>query len=643
MKALYELEVELIARAPLLSGGGGDGVRGLNKLFVRRSDGKIALNGSHIKGKLREAVKELSRPLSISDENMIELFGTEESTDNTSKETRDKADQKPTVDYRKKSALRFSDFIITNPTARTAGSPNQNLNQTRLTKVRIDSTTGTSKEQALQMVENLFDSGTEVTVQGRISFIADEAQVASTAETLTKGLRWITALGSSKGSGFGRLERVKTRLVKNEALSLTLPADSSREFCLHFKFEDDLLIGGIKKATYFTESQNTIPGGVIKGSLSRFLNRLCGTLQDWTAINTANTAVAGKYPLLANNFTAIRCSHAFPTAADNEHRPVTIPFSAVKLKGESGVHDVALLDDQAFIECPRKPDFQINWKSFGDAHQLFGWRFPEITNKTRTAIHAKSKRAKDEHLYTFQYLTPFETGESAQQGCRKKIKWISTLTLPELDSAEEQQALARELLDAIAQGWRCLGKRDARFNLSIHTPPASAHHEYFAPHEPERESNLAVVVLQTDALLFDGRRLAEHEGAYPNIEEAYRQYWSETTGGSCKLVRFFARQKFAGGFQAKNNFKLYDHYYPFVLTEAGSVFVLEMIDPEKANDELQSLSLNGLPLPSDIMGWIRKHSTDDAEAWRKCPFVPENGYGEIRLNLAWHWLKQLEH
>lgn len=630
MKALYEIEVVLTARAPLLSGGGGDGVRGLNKLFVRRSDGGIALNSSHIKGKLKEAVCELGPHLALSKENIIELFGAEESDD----ERADNQKRKTEIDYRSKSALRFSDFIITNPTARTAGS----LNRNRLTKVRIDSTTGTSKEQALQMVENLFDVGKEVTLQGRISFFADEEQAALTAGMLTKGLRWITALGSSKGSGFGRLERVKTRLVKNEALGLTPPPDSGRKFCLHFEFEDDLLIGGIKKATYFTESQNTIPGGAIKGSLSRFLNRLCGNPQDWTAIDASNTAVAESYRHLAQHFSAIRCSHAFPVAIDAEHRPVTIPFSAVKLKREVCVHDVALLDDQAFIEHPGKPAFQINWKSSGDAQRLFGWRFPEIANKTRTAIHPTAKRAKDEHLYTFQYLTPYEPGEGAQQGCRKKIKWISTITFPKLDSVEEQQELTRDFLGAIAEGWQYLGKRDARFNLSINKPPASAHHEYFAPHSPKDGSNLAVVALQTDALLFDGKRLAETQGAYPNLEEAYQQYWGEATGGSCRLVRFFARQKFAGGFQAKNNFMLYDHYYPFVLTEAGSVFVLELIDPEKANPELQRFSREGLPLPTEVSGQL-----PDDKPWYKCPFVPQNGYGEIRLNLAWHWLKQLEH
>jgi len=629
MNTLHELQVELTVRAPLISGGGGDSIRGLNKLFIRRSDGRIAVNGSHIKGKLREALEELVTKKACQDEfSVIKWFGPEESTNISSNEQ----NQETAPDYRTKSLLHFSDFIIASPSMQADCSANQK----RLTKVRIDSNTGTSKEQALQIVENLFDPGTQVTLLGTISFFANSSEADATVKTLLTGLKWITALGGSKGSGFGRLERVRTTLRCSAPVFPQTHSGHHQEFSIHFEFLDDLLIGGIKKATYFVESENIIPGGAIKGSLARFLNRLCGTSPDWTAIDTNNSAVSDQFPQLAKYFSKIRCSHAFPVAIDREHRPVTIPFSAVIVKGDKDIYDVALLDQESFIRQPGHLLFQINWKSFEEAYRLFGWTLPEIINKTRTAIHKKSKRAQDESLFTFQYLTPFQPRETGSATCREKIKWIADIRLPDCEQ-EVQQKLAEEFFSAIQQGWRYLGKRDARFNFSIREPEPKAFHEHFEELSLETCDGQAIVVLQTDTLMFDGKTLAENATHFPDLQAAYKQFWDEVTDGSCELIRFFARQKLAGGYQAKNSFQLHEHYYPFVLTEAGSVFVLGIKNPDKADNFLEQFRQSGLPLPSDIKKRIPKGTED----WQKCPFVPENGYGEIRINLEWHWLRDL--
>lgn len=636
MNTFHELKVELTVRAPFISGGGGDAARSLNKLFVRRSDGWIAINGSHIKGKLREALndlrkalKELSNQLGIPDEvKIIDLFGPDESTDRAEERKHPQA----TLDYRMKGQLHFSDFIVTSPSIQADCSANQK----RLTKVRIDSSTGTSKEQALQIVENLFDSGTPVTLLGTISFFSETGEAASTAEILSVGLKWITALGGSKGSGFGRLERVGTTLRSSVPVFPQILSGHHQEFSIHFEFLDDLLIGGIKKATYFVESENVIPGGAIKGSLARFLNRLCGTIPDWTAIDKQNGAVSAQFPLLAEHFFQIRCSHAFPVEFDRTQRPLAIPFSAVTVKGDKDIYDVALLDQESFIRQPGHPSFQINWKSFEKAHRLFGWTLPEIINKTRTAIHEESKRAQDEKLFTFQYLTPFQPRKTGRATCREKIKWIADIRLPDCEP-EMQRKLAEEFFNAIQQGWQYLGKRDARFNFSIHEPEPRAFNEHFEEFSPETCDGQAIVVLQTDALMFDGKTLAENATHFPDLHAVYKQFWDEVTDGSCEMIRFFARQKFAGGYQAKNSFQLHKHYYPFVLTEAGSVFVLEIKNPDKADNILKQLRQSGLPLPSDIKKLIPKGT----EHWQQCPFVPENGYGEIAINMAWHQMRKL--
>lgn len=631
MNTLYELQVELTVRAPFISGGGGDAARSLNKLFSRRSDGQIALNGSHIKGKLREALKELKRHKALPEDfETITYFGPEASDNSQT----DELNAEASVDYRLKGRLRFSDFAVSSPSEQ----PDCSVRQSRLTKVRIDSNTGTSKENCLQMIENIFDPGMPIILLGTISFFSGEEEAASTAGTLSIGLKWITALGGSKGSGFGRLEQVRTTLLKSESIAARTLSGEHSGFSIHFEFLDDLLIGGIKKASYFVESENVIPGSVIKGSLARFLNLLCGTVHDWTTIDLYNTQVSNRFPHFAKYFSQIRFSHAFPVAFDRTHRPVAIPFSAVTVKGDASIFDVALHNSPSLDSQSRIPSFQINWKSSDKARRDFGWTMPEIINKTRTAIHEQSKRAKDEKLYTFQYLTPFQPKETGSERCRKKIKWIADINLPEIDE-KEQKRVAKEFFEAINLGWRYLGKRDAEFAFSVHEPLSSAFNEQFEKVLPEHDDKKAIVVLQTDALMFDGKLLSDEQGFFPDLYDVYKKFWSEVTEGSCEMTRFFARQKFAGGYQAKNNFKLHEYYYPFVLTEMGSVFVLEIHDREKANVKLLEFSQRGLPLPSNITNPIS--SDPDFDYWKKCPFVPENGYGEIKINMAWHWKQKL--
>ncbi|MFQ5741493.1 MAG: hypothetical protein ACE5JX_21050, partial [Acidobacteriota bacterium] len=69
-------------------------------------------------------------------------------------------------------------------------------------------------------------------------------------------------------------------------------------------------------------------------------------------------------------------------------------------------------------------------------------------------------------------------------------------------------------------------------------------------------------------------------------------------------------------------------YAPYLLTTSGSVFVLRETK-EVVRSELEKWLRGGLPLP----GWAVKRYGD---SWRTCPFVRENGFGEIALNLPCH-------
>jgi hypothetical protein len=87
------------------------------------------------------------------------------------------------------------------------------------------------------------------------------------------------------------------------------------------------------------------------------------------------------------------------------------------------------------------------------------------------------------------------------------------------------------------------------------------------------------------------------------------------------LRTVFARQCLAGGYHASRR-RPYPDYYPFVLTEAGAVFRLA-IKGEDTRRKLAEALRFGLPVPR--LG-------GNVATWRTCPYMPENGYGEIVLH-----------
>ena len=391
MNQQYELTVSLTIKGPIISSGGGDAMRGLNRVFSCNAEDQPVLRGSHVKGKLREAMQELSTALPGGHCDLDALFGKEQNND-------DSASDNP-----QRASVQISDFTLSEEPGKPPNSRN--------TRVSIDRRSGTSREQHLQMLENRFQSGSSTIWSGTISFFSpDEEAAQALRKQFDIGLKWISALGGTKGTGYGRLEKVTTVCapsLKSDVVSL---GGECSEFALCFEFIDDLLIGGKKKPdSNFVESKNIIPGNVIKGSFARFLNLICGTISVTQEIDERNSAVANIYPMLVKYFSRLRFLHAFPACSGQVKRPVVIPYSVVQ--GKSRYYDVALLEEVGLDEG-HAPRFQVDWKESDESvaarWKSFGWGSCEIINKTRTAISEKTRTAKEEKLYTFQYLTPYQ-------------------------------------------------------------------------------------------------------------------------------------------------------------------------------------------------------------------------------------------
>ncbi|GAK51376.1 hypothetical protein U14_02619 [Candidatus Moduliflexus flocculans] len=619
LRQRFELTITLTIRGPFITGSGTDAARGFDLMFSRNANDTdtFVLRASHVKGKLREAIRDMQSAGLLTDFALNYYFGQPSDTGVLPR----------------RGQCRFHDFSLI--------SPKQPETTPSLTRVRIDTDTGTAKENALITIEQWLRTGEASVWEGRLDVWASDDRDAETVrQSVLLGLKWITHFGAMKGSGYGRVERVKVemkRIEPDSVFSAALPAPET--LTLQLTFDEELLIGSILRGTNFLESRAVIPGGVIKGALARFLNDLCGSQEP--TVTGRNASVTKHFPELATHFHRLRVSHAFPACPGTTTRPVTVPFSLVK--DDNGVErDLALAFSKGktpgdILLQGRAPFYQIDWKEGDDApiKAQFGWADVSFCNTTRTAIERDTRAAEEEQLYTYQYVLPEDAHDN-------KIPWRASIRLPQPQpgeiTEEEVRALAQQLIAALNAGWRDLGKRDSRFTLQV-TPGAAAPHcprhasGYFAPTD-DPSVKQAIIVLQTDALLFD-----PHAVSHGNFDPAerlralYKEYWHHVTEHTCEMSGYFARQTMAGRYLV-TRFRPDIAYYPYILTEAGSVFALRTRDWEKAQQHLERFERQGLPLPQTMQTEPGKQGS---ALWEACPFTPEDGFGEICINLDWHW------
>lgn len=604
MNALYDLAVTLQIKAPVLTAGRGNEPMVIDRVFYRDCNGNIVLPSSHIKGKLKESINDLKSFPTFSDISIDKWFGLDSSDSFEASN----------------AGLRFSDFILNTEMTKP---PSISI------KVAINLKTGTAKHHALQMNEQLFAPCSTSAWIGHVYFwAADQSEADNIANIINLGFKWITSFGSMKGIGFGQLKKVETNLQICEDSGNISCSIKEKFYNLQIEMQDDLFIGGIVNSSNYRESEKNIPGTVLKGSLAQSLNYLCGNNKN-IPIDEKNDKVEQNYPLLAKFFSQITFSHAFPCPPDQSYRATVIPFSTIEYS-EGKYKDIALISkNQELDHGVQAPKFQIDWKDDIAIRRHYGWQECITTNKTRTRIDKKSRTAQESQLYTFQYVSPFSKLDPDSDTPRQKVKWIANLILP----SSNTEKIAAELFDVMDKAWKFLGKRSSRFTFSINSGKA--------PNAmPQKKdafiNNNAIITLQSDALLFS----AFDQDDLNDLFSLYKKYWDDATQNTCTLVDYFARQKMLGRYYGKQFSQLHDgYYYPYVLTTAGSVFVLQTDEDDLANASniLKSIQENGLPLPLTIREKAENLTIQQNEIWKICPFVRENGYGEILVNLEQHW------
>lgn len=619
----YTLHITLTLTGPVLTAATAPGGYGLDAVFARDpmpptgADGQpvpgehFILPGSLIRGRLRQSWEELN---SVFDQEADRLFDIEALLGPDPMNDQRNPGQNTNQPHR--GRLRFDNFR-----ACAVAEPVRTRH-----RIAINALTGAAEEQMLQLAEAPWGSGAEVTFTGAIRCVAEDTPAAEALSRCVEvGLRWVPQFGGERGLGFGANAGVAVT-VKPSTGSTTPPpaADIANATALAVVITPraPFLLAKHRHIENVFEGRDLISGAAIKGAVAE-LWREESDAPRGTPVREFGRSTQ---PELAEHFDALVFLQAFPAAANRARRtrPVVPPLSLVKV-GDA-LKDLAGTDGPVLLHR-KAPAFAVDWKSRADVEKAFGWPELPLPREQRlgTAIDREKNRARDEALFGKECVIP--AGH----------EWLARVNFSAVP-AESRAKVAAQLAELLARGLDHLGKTKVRTTIEVMAGPSVASH---IGQTLAAQNGQYIVTLQTPALLGWPEALP----AFPGVEAArwkptYADVWLELSGGALTCQHHFASQSFAGGEYLWRRFQKHRNcpYNPWLLTDPGSVFVLRVAEGRQADvatSFIAVIAARGLPIPS----WARlAHGLvgDPTRDWRACPYLPENGFGEVAVNLDAH-------
>jgi hypothetical protein len=629
------LHIELSIDGPFLSKSSAVGGFGADAVALRDAQGRPLLPGSQVRGRLREALTELAVADGKLADSLADWFGPGVNRD----------DDMPAWGPRPRGLI-VSDFV--------GAAPADASRPPSLTRIQIDRQTGAVQAGAMLLIEPAASPGETLKLAGAIDFCEPAGEdLVYAIDRVVRGLLWVPAFGSFRSVGFGRLSGVrmtearlcswpengpttaqeianKLRELAGEEVpvgtvsaparrAVAFPAghESPTRFALTVRIADPFCVGQRRNDRNVVNSASYLSGAVLKGAVAASLLRVHGLPP---RADVTQQITDGPWSALARALPQLRFCAAFPAAVDAQQRPLWHrPQSLVKdLQGRC--LDVALCRSPFLFqdaEGTHAPAFPLDWKSDDTGGWNSGWCEPDSEFRLHTAIDARYRRARTNHLFALQMIRP------------EGRVWWGTVDLYGVPAAE-REAVWSALAGFLERATLRIGKTKARAQMTLGEPFACPSDlEPCAVPDAPQQRDLWVVTLQSPALLADPRPLAVRASSDPLTAE-YRRTWTELSGGHLQLERFFARQSLHGGFLAARTARALDQpYNPLLLTDAGSVFVLRATNSvADARAVVERWLYAGLPLPA----WAAKlYGTD----YTTNPVLPQDGFGEIAVNLAY--------
>jgi CRISPR/Cas system CSM-associated protein Csm3 (group 7 of RAMP superfamily) len=592
------LTLKLTLQGPILTQSTSAGGYGVDSPVARNSQGHCYIAGTLVKGRLRQSWEELRSIETLAQKPKIEAWlgngtGNNEDTSKSFNPAR--------------GLLRFSDFV-----------DEAKRESREIYRIAIDEARGAVRKGAHQSIESPYGADQHATFTGTIRFFASDGKAADEIKRWIEiGLRWTTNFGAERTVGFGRL--VNVEIIGDDRPDLPTESENATgkgTIDLLISPQSPFCIARRRADNNLFESETVIPGGVLKGSVASVWLALLGKPAELEI--KADTDPSRLE--LCRNFARLRFTHAYPMK--DGRRAITAPLSLVKSRlkektpqGEKDkVRDVALTERPILLD-DNAPSFDIDWKDRDDVDALFGWPSIKRELRVRTAIDREKRKAKKEQLFAYEMIVP------------NGIQWHARVDLDGVDKSE-RPIVEKQLREILRLGLHGLGKTKAHAEVQL--PDAGEVKQAQESHSAARDG-VWILTLQTPALLCDPRKLAGNNSSAA-LSGAYAETFDKLSSKSLKLKHFYARQSLAGGLYLHRRFQISKPYNPFLLTDAGSVFALEAVG-DKAQSFIDDWLSHGLPLPE----WVAEIYGSD---WKSCPYLRENGYGEIAVNLDIHWNAQ---
>lgn len=601
--ALYpvQLTVRLRVAAPFNTAAAEPDLLGVDTPLLRDHRGRPVLPGSLLQGRLME---EISNWDAVNFPKLVQRQGRAASRDSNNQPLR--------------KSLVLGDLVLQSE----GGSKEPNH---LITRVSLSAETRSAELGALQILESPAASGENLVFEGKAhAFVSGQEDAENLRQQLQTALRLVPNVGAERSVGFGQVLAVDVSLDKtpDAHAELKWPGEASA-IDIALQFDRPLVVTDAPLSDNGFDAAEVIAGNVLKG------------------VFADTCAALGLTP--PPQLDAIVFRHAF--CASGEERPRVNPASLV----EADLGDDKPLIDLAHCKGPvllskgegentitSAPRFALDWKD-NDPHyqgltkQLadhFGRARPARQLRVRTAIDPQTRAAEDSKLFAYEALLHEQArSETASDPAANPTPdwrphtWRSRIDLSALKSKEQATTARAIILETLRHGLYFLGKTKAIARLVEVNAASVDTRETTSNPQP---GQTIILTLQTPALLTAAGAVQPGASA-KDLHDAYSDYFKNASGGSLGLSHFYARQKLRGGGYQHHRFQKGGTYQPWLLTDAGAVFVLTVKDAAKAKTQLIEWLAQGLP-PAD--GW----SPD----WRENPYQSANGFGEIALDQSCH-------
>ena len=574
------IPLTLIVKGPVLTKSSSIGRIGIDAVMAEgrfrnpkteKVEKRYYLPGTLVKGLLREAWWELA----AADDRFWRLTEEYLGAKSAAEATNDPGTNDP-----RRGRLLFSDF---------ADRGEHNSIMTTRYRIAIDEERGAVDAGKLQMAESPYAPGEEIEFVGEARLLVTEGEDASQiADAVHRGLLWVMAAGGVRTSGFGEIRGVRKDREKTQVAPQGLDEMGAR-WRISLTFDQPVVFARRRISENLFESSKSIPGAAIKGAVGQMLAR-----------------VRGEFAELEQELHLVRFTQAVP-AEKGKPLPEQWPLSLLSFQKDVRTGDKFEVVDavrcrEPFWQGDKAGAFDIDWKDdeWRAVETRYDWPGDAVLQqelRVRTGISGEHRRADESKLFAYWMLSPFG------------VEWTG-----EVDASRLGASARTQLEQILRMGVEPLGKTKALGRVDLSS----------APLPTVKAAPDYVLTLQTPALLLD-----------PSREMDYPAVWNRLSEGALEMVNFFHRTRLAGGDYVQKRFHpKRPQYKPYLLTEAGSTFLLKPVAgrEEDARKWLEEWARHGLPLSQQVRTFYEIGDTPDRPQWKQCPYLPENGYGEIRVN-----------